>query len=426
MRNGFSLADNQEVTDESGTSRLCSSIFMAVCVAPLLILGMCGLLGFNEQRAVCDQNAITAGEGAVKQVGCTDASAGSGSLVMFSCDIKQDKLPTMRLDNSDFSVVQVRGTGLKVESAMYQCIEKEYSQTKKNKLGGGSSTVHTYTYSQDWSTEPIDSYRFHAKDSSSYRQNCGTFNPSWNSSVPRSASKYQPRMDVGAFTTTMTDRVPLTSLIANAAAPDGWQLTSSGSFYKGHGLMSNPMIGDVKVTLYTNDPFQLRVTVLGENGNGNMDSWTAPSSWLCSGFSLQDLRMGTLSKSKLFETLASDASFKTWMLRIAGFGIMWVAFCLCFGPLEVAADCIPCIGPCLGDSIQAITCCVSCLPAIACTLGVAGVVWVAMRPEVGIPLMLVWVLIVGGLGYYIVKKRQEKQGGQFQSASLSESGHIET
>jgi len=45
----------------------------------------------------------------------------------------------------------------------------------------------------------------------------------------------------------------------------------------------------------------------------------------------------------------------------------------------------------LGDQIEAIACCISCFPACACSLGVIGVVYVAMRPLIGIPMLLIFV-----------------------------------
>lgn len=411
MGSGLSLQENQRVEYQSGAGRLCNSILVAICVAPLLILGMCGLLGWNERRAVCDQKAITSGEDAVMQVGCSDGSAGSGSLVLFSCDIATSSLPMMHLSSSDFAGVQVQGTGLRVASEMYQCVESDQSRTEKTS-GGGTRTIHTYTYHREWSSTPIDSSSFHAIHSDNFRMNCGQMNPSWGASIPSSGSIYAPQMAVGAFSTTMTSKVPLnTPITGSARPPSGWSQTGTGSFYKGKDV-SRPTIGDVKVTLYSNDPNSLRATVLGENSNGQITKWGAPSSWLCSGFSLSDLRMGTLSKAQLFDMLASEANVLTWILRAVGFGLMWLAFCLCFGPLEVAGDCIPCIGPCIGDSIHAISCCVACLPATACTLGIVGVVWVAMRPMVGIPLMLLNLAIMAGLGYYIAKTRAAKQGGR--------------
>merc|ERR1712012_178966 len=102
-----------------------------------------------------------------------------------------------------------------------------------------------------------------------------------------------------------------------------------------------------------------------------------------------DLMMGTIDKEKLFEHFKADAKATTWIFRVAGFLALWFAFTRCAQPLEVVTDCIPCIGPCLGDAVEVIACVVCCYPALACCLGVAGVVWVAMRPMVGIPLMAV-------------------------------------
>merc|ERR1711933_289219 len=126
--------------------------------------------------------------------------------------------------------------------------------------------------------------------------------------------------------------------------------------------------------------------------------------------------MGTVSTGSFFDQLASEATGLTWALRLVGFIVMWIAFCLCFGPLEVAGDCIPCIGPCVGDSIAAITCCATCLPATACTLGVAGFVWALMRPWVGIPMLVVFCAIMVGFGGYVRKRRQEKGGPVLKAA----------
>jgi len=187
-----------------------------------------------------------------------------------------------------------------------------------------------------------------------------------------------------------------------------------GSFYRG--TPSTPQIGDVKVQLKSNNlnNGSLTATVLGRNNAGTIGIWTAPSSWLCSGFTLGDLRMGTISPGKFFDQLAAEESGLTWVLRFIGFIVMWIAFCLCFGPLGVAADCVPCIGPMLGDSIAAISCCVACLPATACTLGVAGVCWVVMRPLIGVPLLLVFCAITGGLGAFIGKQRAKRGGRAVQ------------
>eukprot|EP00913_Durusdinium_trenchii_P023058 g21650.t1 len=68
------------------------SILCAVCGFPLVLLGGCILLGWNEKRDVCEQAAILAGDSNYKKVGCSDSGEESGSLVFFNCDLLQDGL----------------------------------------------------------------------------------------------------------------------------------------------------------------------------------------------------------------------------------------------------------------------------------------------------------------------------------------------
>eukprot|EP00438_Fugacium_kawagutii_P005068 Skav200539 [mRNA] locus=scaffold676:116141:124286:- [translate_table: standard] len=139
-----------------------------------------------------------------------------------------------------------------------------------------------------------------------------------------------------------------------------------------------------------------------------LSAWTAPDDWLCSGYTLQDLRIGTMEISAMWDLQRAESSGMTWVLRFLGFALAWIAFCLLAGPLEVATDCIPCIGPMLGNAVHAIACCVSCLPATACTMGVVGVVWIAMRPMIGIPLIIIFLLVM--VGFVVWKMCFAKKG----------------
>lgn len=372
------------------------------------------MLGWNEQLAVCSQKAISAGNDAVQEVTCDNRMAGSGSLVLFTCDIDAGSLPALQFSNAgDFSSFHHKAIGIKVESYMFQCIETTEKREVKTQ-GGGKDTITTYRYHRDWKSDAVSSARFGTKSRQArdaFNSGCqGMQNPPWNPRAPKAQRKLAQKMNVGAFTTTMTDKVPIDTPVQLQAPPLGWRTSGAGEFYLGQ--PSYAQIGDVKVRLMSNSPRNMKATVLGRNDEGMVAKWTAPSSWLCSGFKLSDLRMGTISKEDFFTQLASEATALTWILRFIGFILMWVAFSLCFGPLEVAGDCIPCVGPWIGDGIAAVTCCVACLPATGCTLGVAGLVWMAMRPHIGIPLMLAFVIIFGGLGFYIAKQKRAKQAGQ--------------
>eukprot|EP00449_Zooxanthella_nutricula_P005312 CAMPEP_0198506140 /NCGR_PEP_ID=MMETSP1462-20131121/11498_1 /TAXON_ID=1333877 /ORGANISM="Brandtodinium nutriculum, Strain RCC3387" /LENGTH=412 /DNA_ID=CAMNT_0044235349 /DNA_START=78 /DNA_END=1312 /DNA_ORIENTATION=- len=397
-----------DVTHESGVSRFCKSIFVAVCVAPLVLIGGVCVLGYNEHRAVCSVRAIDEGKKAVTEVGCDSATAGDGRLVMFSCDLKKDGLKPLSPSGEDFKERSFQGTGLETTIEMYQCVEKKHSTTKKDKAGGGTSTETTYSYDMQWMSSWVDRSKFNqaAEARAAAKAKCGdVVNPQWSDAWPANGVQYAEEVQAGAFTLPReyVKQVPLDSQVTMGTAPARWSFQKpdgEGYYFTGGG--SNG-IGRVRVKFAGNDWKHPAVTALGHNAGGQLSKWTASDSWMCAGFSLGEVRKGQVSKDDLFAKLETEANMMTYVLRAVGFLLSWFAFSLLFVPLEVAADCIPCIGPCLGDNIAAVTCCISCLPGLACSLGVAGCVWVFMRPMVGIPLLAVFVITLGGFIFFKIK-----------------------
>jgi len=393
---------DEEVTYQSGLSRLCNAFICAFCVAPVLIIVSLGICGWNERRSVCRERAIFEGEASVVPKTCSETS-GTGELVLFHCDLKQDGLAPLS-PGGDFGGVRYIGTGLSTTVEMLQCVEHKHSRTEKDTAGGGQTTITTYTYSVEWQSSYINSGSFH---SNKYMDTCGASNPAWPTSFPASGTKYATNVSAGDFklSAKLIEKVPLVATLSNFTVP-GWT-RESGTYTKHIGPTNNQNIGDVRVTLMGTDWNNPLVTVLGQNNAGTIGEWTASDTWLCSGFTMSDLRMGQVVQAELFQILHSENNALTWVLRILGICFCWFAFSRLFVPLQVAAECIPCVGPCLGEGIEAITCCISCLPGTACSLGVIGIVWVAMRPMVGIPLLVVFFCTCGGyVGYYVYRKQQ--------------------
>ncbi|CAE7685147.1 unnamed protein product, partial [Symbiodinium sp. CCMP2456] len=414
----FGFGGGEDVEHTSGLQRALSSVLCAVCGFPIVLIGGCILLGWNEKRDVCEQAAILSGQDAYKQVGCTDASQEAGNLVFFTCDLDQSSITPglyQNLNAGDFSnlLSSYVGTGVKVEAEMDVCVEK--SNTEKDSVGGGTTTV--YSYERAWRSEPVDSSAF--RDQSKARSQCGGLNPTWPAQVPRTGSYYAPSALAGVWSLTpqLLGSVPLSTPITGST-PAGWSLISNSYETSRYRLGTSMAPGAMRVKLFGTDwTSAAKVTVLGKNANPTIETWTAPDSWLCSGYTLLDLRTGTLTIEQVWEAMRAESSAMTWVLRVVGFVLCWVAFCLLAGPLEVAADCIPCIGPCLGDMIQAIACVVSCVPATACCLGVVGVVWVAMRPLIGIPLVLVFVATM--VAAIVWKTQFAKKGKTHESGGLT-------
>eukprot|EP00928_Gymnodinium_smaydae_P018434 TRINITY_DN17012_c0_g3_i1.p1 TRINITY_DN17012_c0_g3~~TRINITY_DN17012_c0_g3_i1.p1 ORF type:complete len:548 (-),score=89.94 TRINITY_DN17012_c0_g3_i1:678-2261(-) len=405
--------ENQEVEHQSGASRLMGALAGACCCTPAFLLGSMILLGYNERRAVCDQKAIAAGLEVVLGVQCTSATEGDGKLVHFTCDMDQSSLsPFTDLGDFTSSLSGYKGTGLKVSAEMLQCVEKVRSETKKDNVGGGKTTIKTYSYSPEWRSYAVSSIGFKKKTETSFIANCGVENPPWPATVPTSQTLYASTMKAGPYTLekSQISQLSLNKEVTPSSAPSGWTLSGNVAETNKYTIGSK-QIGKMRVSFKGTDWAAKAVTVIAKNTGGNMGKWTAPNDWLCSGFTLNDATLGTLTKEAVFERLKAAASFLTWFLRFLGWIMAWSAFFFLAGPLEVAGDCIPCIGPWIGDFISAVACCISCLPGTACCCFVIAIVWVAMRPLVGIPLMLITLCIFIGMAVFKLKfaKKPEKE-----------------
>jgi len=434
MGNAFSGDDSVETTHQSGFSRLANAMCLAVCVAPLLMIAMICTVGWNEKRAVCEAKALDAGHRLANEVGCSSSSQHSGSLIFGTCDLQKSGT-TPSNGGGDFSQLTHAGTGLRSEARIFCCVEEKSSETHKDKVGGGSTTVTKYRYHKGWVsyTDFTSKCRTNFHSSGDATAACGLVqNPSsWPSGAPISQTKYAGQIKVGPYAIQepdMISQIKLDTPMTEWSAPPSWKADSAGSFSSTKWcsqlstLFIQECIGAVQVSFYSNDWAHKSITFAGDNAKGVISKWTAPNAWLCSGFAVGNLKEGTLSKDKFFGQLQDESNGLTWTLRLVGFIFLWVAFALCFGPCEALLDCIPCIGPMLGDCFSGVVCCVACMPATVCFLGIAGAMWCVMRPLIGIPLMVLWVLFMGGLLYYVYNRRDEigKPGGAVQQGFASQ------
>mmetsp|Transcript_44881 Transcript_44881/g.81895 ORF Transcript_44881/g.81895 Transcript_44881/m.81895 type:complete len:476 (+) Transcript_44881:66-1493(+) len=383
MGNSINLADNQSISHQGGASRLCQSFIVAFCVAPFIILGSIFALGWNERQAVCNDKVIIEGTKKAHIVDCDSTMDYSGELVFANCDIQKNMVALS--GEGDFSSLQHVGTGLRFQSEMLQCVESSHSE-KRRTGGGGTDTITTYTYSTEWVDHQVSSSGFKTS-SQNFNLNCGTENPSWPAGVPHSGSQYVRKINVGAFETNLASSVPLDTPV-QWTPPSGWSASSPGYLTSDKWSKGSHGIGSVRVKVYSNDWDHPKAALLGQNNAGVVGAWMGSSTWLCSGFSLEKLRMGTYTKQEFFDQLSAEESAFTWVVRIVGFAALWIAFAFCLAPLGVAADCIPCIGGCISEAVECVACCVACVPATALCVLVTGIVWLVMRPLLGCGLLV--------------------------------------
>merc|ERR1711966_587665 len=116
--------------------------------------------------------------------------------------------------------------------------------------------------------------------------------------------------------------------------------------------------------------------------------------------------MGT-TMEELFTIMKNANSMKLWIFRAIGFFCIWLAICCCLQPIESClgfitnmmdegTDCIPGVGcavDCLTDifmgMVKAVLCVVGCCCAAGWFLSVVVVMWIVMRPVMGMALAVV-------------------------------------
>src|SRR5262249_46185674 len=143
-----------ETSSEGWLSRIGSAI-TGVLIGIVMAIAAFPLLFWNEGRAVRTAQSLAEGRGAVVTVSADKVDPGNErKLVPLTALAK----PADTVADPALGVA-VNALRLKRNVEMYQWNEKSKSETK-NKLGGGTETVTTYSYEREWSTSLIDSSRF--------------------------------------------------------------------------------------------------------------------------------------------------------------------------------------------------------------------------------------------------------------------------
>ncbi|MCQ2372012.1 MAG: TMEM43 family protein [Akkermansia sp.] len=144
-----------ETTTQSWGSRLGDSI-KGIIVGFILFIVSFPLLFWNEGNSVKVAKALEEGRGITVEV--QDISkidpANEGKLVHMCGDATTQDV----LKDAEFGISH-NGMLLRRKVQYYQWVEKSHKETKKN-MGGSETTVTTYTYSEGWRNEPVNSSAF--------------------------------------------------------------------------------------------------------------------------------------------------------------------------------------------------------------------------------------------------------------------------
>lgn len=373
-----------QVTEQSWGSRLKES-FKGILFGVLMIAAAVMLLFWNEGRAVKRAKALKEGAATVKTV---DASApqpaGEGALVHFTG-------MTESFDDLRDPVFGVTASGVELQRRveMYQWDEEQETE-EREKLGGGTERVTTYSYDKEWSSVHNDSSAFERPE--------GHENPP----LPFPGEDFTADPVVigdwilGDVFVAKLDRTEDLSLGEEelSRASERWRdrLTlHQGGYYLGEDP-SSPQIGDVRVTFEVVP--HATVSLVGRQSAQSITSYTTSN-----GGQIALLQYGAVSADEMFEAAKRQNTALTWILRFVGWVVMLIGFAMVLRPLKVLADVVPFVGDLVGIG----TGLVAAILASIVSLVTVAIGWIVYRPLLGGGLLL----LAGVFVWWLLKKLKD-------------------
>ncbi|PTX94007.1 hypothetical protein DB345_20805 [Spartobacteria bacterium LR76] len=383
------MADVLRTTRSKSWFERISSAIAGVVGGVVLVAIAFGLLSWNEVRAVNRSRTLAIGEKEVVPIASAPIDpANNGRLVHVSGEASASGPATDSVLGTSAKALCLRRT---VE--MYQWKE-ESSTEREQKVGGSEEETTTYTYKKVWSSEPIDSSGFQEKSHQ---------NPD---SMPIATEDFFPQeVQVGDFFLTDAllsqadkfEKMPVKSENLTATSELerlGNVSIVAGAYYVGADPQK-PAVGDLRVAF---EVIPLgEVSVLARQVGDTFEPFSVRDLG-----SIETLYLGAVSAQEMFAGERSANTTLTWILRGVGFVLMFVGLLAISSPLPVIASVLPLAGDVIGAGVAL----VMFLLALALTVGTIAITWIAVRPLLGIGLLILAALVVAGGGWLLYKRRQ--------------------
>ena len=358
-----------EVTHESWFSRIGGAI-KGFLVGLLLFVVAFPLLFWNEGRAVKRYKTLKEGGGAVVSVTSESVDPDNAGKLIHTTG-KADTDAT--LTDSMFGVSS-NALKLKRVAEMYQWKETSQSKTRQ-KVGGGTETVKTYSYTKTWADRPINSTNF--------KKPTGHQNPQ---SIPYgSADQIAEEVTLGAYvlSASLLGRIQNSeSLPVGSDSPLPEQLEGKAKLYDGGFYIgadpASPQVSDTRIKFKVTKPTE--VSVIAKQVDSTFEPYATKA-----GGTIELLQTGVHTANAMIQKAQESNKILTWILRLVGFILMLFGLNMIFRPLSVIAD----VWPILGDIVGAGTGIVSFLLASILSLITIAIAWVVYRPLLGIILLVV-------------------------------------
>ena len=371
----------------------------AVFIGILMIPGSVILLGWNEWHSV---NVIKSLNETLKRVtpnvDVTAQGDHEGELIHFATDAKTDEV----LSDDQFKIAE-NAIKLRRRVETYQWIED------KDEDDDGHVT---YSYSKEWSEAYTDS---------------SSFAESGYKNVPprlRSEQWRAKKVAVGVYelsdslVSEIENYQPVEKtqqMVAQFGPPLKDKCVVDGEYFYfpiKNASSSNPDIGDQRIQVDIIRPQEY--SFISQVSGKSFRPFVARN-----GFKVELVEPGNWTVEEMIRQAKAENATLTWILRLVGFVVCFIGICLVFGPITTILDYIPLVGQLAKGGIMI----VAFLISVVIAMFTIAISWIAVRPMVGIPLLLVGVASIVGLVFFLNKNRQNSslppakplpgQGGNF-------------
>ncbi|MEN9359644.1 MAG: hypothetical protein RL095_1179 [Verrucomicrobiota bacterium] len=373
--------ETQEHSSQSWGARIIESLKGSLFGVALFIAAF-PLLFWNEGRAV--QQAKNLASGASSVIAVTPEKidpANNEKLVHVSGKV----VVGGALEDEVFGVKAAGALGLERRVEMLQWKQSSSSKTDK-KMGGGTETVTTYSYTKEWAETPISSVEF--------KQSAEHVNPPASAWLWRSSAQKCGEARLGAFDVT-AQAASLGSSQALPVEAVPAKLANQLRLHEGRLTTSingdEAQVGDVRISFQVRRPGE--ASIVARQAGDRLAAWNSEQGQILM------VQNGLVPAKEMFKQAESSNSKLTWILRLVGAAVMFFGVMTVLRPLVVLADVVPVFGAVaeFGTGLIAF------LVAAPLSLLTMAVAWFFYRPLVSLSLLLVAAAI--GVGVWMKMRK---------------------
>lgn len=258
---------------------------------------------------------------------------------------------------------------LKRKVEYFEWIETSKQSTRKT-AGGGEETTTTYSYKKGWTSNHVDSSRFHETRHSNYKPKYKN-REVWTDGQVKLYDLDDHRKTIGfVLNRQLLQSMGEGNIKQVDLAPISWR-PGHEDIWTGY-----DDIGDHRFTWEISEPHV--VSVIGQQQkDGSIRPWKSDY-----GVEFHKLVAGHKSYDEIISIAESENTMMTWLLRVCGAFLWYISFTSIAAPLGVVADLgtIPCVGLEPGTILNYVTGTAAFLLALLLSFIVISTAWLWYRP----------------------------------------------